>query len=53
MSGGGGQALVKKWGRVPDGGGIAQILPPPSPGKGTKGVPQFMSAFMQSKDYPN
>ena len=26
MSGGGGQALVGKWGRMPDGGGIDQIF---------------------------
>ena len=39
MSGGGGQALVGKWGQVPDGGGIDEIfaswgetpVPPPPP----------------------
>ena len=35
MSGGGGQALVGKWGRVPDGGGLTKFLPtgstPPLP----------------------
>ena len=37
MSGGGGQAVVRKWGRVPGGGGIVQIFakwgggPPQSP----------------------
>ena len=43
MSGGGGQALVGKWGRVPDGGGIDQIFvnwgdPPVPPPTGKKNL---------------